>query len=87
MLPRTHLSSDIEPIPGLDRTLKLGKQMLFVKCYAAGKRGCCRYEVHLSCGRRAAIVDVRARSVDELRPWIEEAAWAFAESLRLAGHL
>lgn len=71
-------------IPELSKTVKLGQQMVFVKCFlVTGKRR--RFEVHLSCRRRTAVVDVPSAGLEQVEASIAHSIWAFGESLRLQG--
>jgi len=80
--PRTSRSRQI---PEYSKTVKLGPHVVFEKCYvvSGGRRR--RYELHLSCRRRTAVVDVPTGGLEEVEATIDDSIWAFGESLRLQG--
>ena len=72
-------------VPELSRTVRLGPHMVFVKCFAIATGRRRRYELHLSCRRRTAVVDVRHGGVEAVEARLDDCVWAFGESLRLQG--
>ncbi len=76
-------SAQIEEIRELSRTLKVGTEVVFVKCFAAGGRSVRRYEVNVHCGGQTGIVDVPAGSRPHVEERIKQAVASFVDSLRL----
>lgn len=63
--------------------MKVGAQVVFVKCFAAGGQSVRRYEVNLHCGGQTGIIDVPAGSRAHVEERIQQAVGSFVDSLRL----
>ena len=63
--------------------MKVGTEVVFVKCFAAGGRAVRRYEVNVHCSGQTGIMDVPASSRAHVEERIQQVVGAFVESLRL----
>ena len=77
----------VEEISDLSHTVKLGRHVVFVKCFAVGGRAPSRYEVNLHCGSHTAIIDIPAGPRSHIEDRIGQAVSSFVETvqLRVAG--